>query len=405
MEILVITGCNLRYNFSAGLSHNAFIHGFCKLGYNVDVLCFSDENIEIDKNIQLPPIRNMYTYNGVSLYEKLSPRNRETTQNKSDIQNEETKAETKKFVQSLKENIKKRIRLMYGVYRMSIVWYRRAKRFKSSIKYDYVVSMSDPAVSHKLASYLLSNKRITANKWIQLWEDPWCDSYYGEKEINIPCMREEDKLLRSAQEVVYVTPLTLARQQNIFPEYRDKMRWCPLAAYYKTEVMDYSMFTENHYGYFGDYFPDVRDLRPFYNVAVNRGLSVDICGSPSDLFLSNGKVRILPRLPLGELKKHEDQANIVICLFNIGGGQVPGKIYQLAATNKTVLAILDGSNVEKKTLIDYFGKYNRFVFCENNEQSISEAIDKIENNELGSISNDPIDAFAVDKVARILLGE
>ena len=54
---------------------------------------------------------------------------------------------------------------------------------------------------------------------------------------------------------------------------------------------------------------------------------------------------------------------------------------------------------------DYFEKYNRFVFCQNNEQSISEAIDRIENNDLGGVSNEPIDDFSVEKVAKMLLGD
>lgn len=399
----MITGCNLKYNFSAGLSHNAYINGLIKLGYSVDLLCFSDENIDIDDDIILPPIRNIYSYNGVSLYEKIS--NKKNSKDSECISNDSIDESKDDLRSRIIESIKNIIRSAYGVYRMSIVWYYRAKRFESNVMYDYVISMSDPPVSHKLASFLINKRRIKANKWIQLWEDPWCDSYYGEKEINIPCMNEENKILEKCDDVVYVTPLTLKRQQFIFPKHKDKMRWCPLAAYYNCDYIDYDDYSENYYGYFGDYSPSVRNLRPFYNVAVNKGINVDICGFPDNLFPSINNVNIFPRLPLGELKKHEDKANIVICLFNLGGGQIPGKIYQLAATNKTILAILDGSENEQKILREYFEKFNRFVFCHNNEQSISEAIDRIENNDLGDISNEPIDDFSVEKVAKMLLGD
>lgn len=401
MNILVISGYSPDFNSSANLSHNAFIEGFIKLGYEVDILChnFMDENSE-----GVPKFKNVYTYDGISLYEKLAPqRTTDSSTSASSAQDNKTTPRV-----SIKQRIlgkaKKAVRSMYGVYNPSIVWYYRTKKFRANTKYDYVVSMGYPHVSHKVAAYLIKHKKVIATKWIQLWEDPW---YYSLelRGKNQKVKRAEYKLLDAGQEIVYVSPITLKNQQRIFERDKDKMRWCALAAYYQSETIDYSNVNVNQYGYFGDYLPYIRDLEPFYKVAVKKNLSVDICGSPSDLFPSKNNVKIYPRLPLGELEEHEDKANIVICLFNLGGGQIPGKIYQLAATNKTVLAILDGPEDEQKIIRDYFEKYNRFVFCQNNEQSISEAIDRIENNDLGGISNEPIDDFSVDKIAKMLLGE
>ena len=404
LQVLVITGCNLRSNFSAGLSHNSFISGLCKLGYEVDVLCFSDKNIKLDLSINLPPIRCYYTYDGQSLYEQLSIKKMEKAKNEVALNklDSEVKISFKSKACSLLKEI---IHSCYGVYRTSIVWYHRAKKFSSQIDYDYVISMSDPPVSHKLASFLLKHNKIHADKWIQLWEDPWCDSFYRDTDINIPCMKEEQRLLSDAQDIVYVTPLTLKRQQDIFPNEASKMRWCPLATYYQTQMIDYSRIQENQYGYFGDYVPHIRNLEPFYSVAVEKNLCLDICGSPTNLFKSTGNIHIYPRLPLSELKIHEDKANVVVCLFNCRGGQIPGKIYQLAATNKTILCILDGTKEAMNMISDYFGKFNRFIFCFNNTESISHAIDDIENKRFGKVSNRPIFDFNVKTIARQLLGE
>lgn len=403
MKILVISGYCPRDNHSAGLSHNAYIEGLIKLGYSVDLLCYSEDNFAIDKNMKIPAVENIYSYDGLSLYEKTAMK-RQHTQFVNEGAFEESKETTLSFKAKIFNFVKAHLRAMYGIYNPSIVWFHRAKHFKTNTHYDYVISMSYPQVSHLLANYLRKKKKVSADRWIQLWEDPWTIDL-GNKDGLKKCLKPERKLLDNGEEIVYVSPITLIRQQELFPSSGNKMRWCPLASYYKADEIDYSEFTENHYGYFGDYAPGVRNLKPFYNVSVDKNLNVEICGSPNNLFSEKNKVKIFPRLPLGELKLHEDKANVVICLFNLGGGQIPGKIYQLAATNKTVLAILDGPDDEQKVIRECFEKYNRFVFCQNTEVSISEAIDKIERGELGDISNNPIDVFSVEKVAKMLLGD
>ena len=403
MRILVVAGYCPRDNHSAALSHNAYIEGLIKLGYKVDLLCYSEKGFRIDEKMQIPAIDHKYEYDGLSLYEKLAMRNQSSLSTEP-VSEEKTEQNSISIKSRIFNSVKSTVRGMYGIYNPSIVWFHRAKHFKSDTHYDYVISMSYPQVSHLVANYLKKKSRVKAKKWIQLWEDPWAADL-GNGDGLKTCIKPENKLLNEAEDIVYVSPITLKNQQRIFDRDKDKMRWCPLAAYYNAEKIDYSDYTGNYYGYFGDYLPYIRNLEPFYNVAVKRNLNVDICGSPSDLFASKNNVRIYPRLLLGELKQHEDKANVVICLFNLGGGQIPGKIYQLAATNKTILAILDGPEDEQKIIRDFFEKYNRFVFCRNNEQSISEAIDRIENNDLGGVSNEPIDDFSVEKVAKMLLGD
>lgn len=408
MRILVISGYCPRDNHSAALSHNAYIEGLIKLGNRIDLLCYSEKNFKVDKQMAIPRIENKYEYDGLSLYEKLAlkkERNDSPATNVTESSSVDSKQNNvPSFKSKLVSKVKNSVRSLYGIYNPSIVWFRRAKRFKTNVHYDCVISMSYPQVSHLLANYLRSHKRVIADKWIQLWEDPWAADL-GNVDGLKKCVKPEGKLLNEAEDIVYVSPITLIHQQELFPFAKDKMRWCPLAAYYNAEAIDYSGFKENHYGYFGDYTPYIRNLEPFYNVAVKKDISVDVCGSPSNLFPSKNRVAIYPRLPLGELKKHEDKANVVVCLFNLGGGQIPGKIYQLAATNKVILAILDGPEDEQAIIKEYFEKFNRFVFCQNNEQSISEAIDRIEANDLGDVSNEPIDSFSVEKVAKMLLGD
>lgn len=381
-------------NTSANLCHRAYIEGLVSLGHTVDLLTFSKKDISVDTSIILPPINNHYEYDGVSLYEKLSHKKQsvQSYQEKSSYDNIQVKDKKKSITNIIITTIKKNIRSLYGIYNPTISWYRRAKKFRSDEDYDLVISMSYPQVSHLLAKHLVENKQIKTKRWIQIWEDPWSidlnnsDSYKRS-------VKAERKLLLSDCEIIYVSPITLQRQQKLFHESKDKMKWFPLPSYYSTDLLEYN-FTENHYGYFGDYSVEIRNLKPFYEAAVELGIKLIICGS-SNLSLENtANVKIYPRMPLSKLKNFEDDTNILICLFNLHGGQIPGKIYQYASTNKKVIAILDGTDEEKTILKNYFAKYNRFIFCENNKKSIKEIVNKIENNEIDEIKNEPVEFFS-----------
>ena len=71
-----------------------------------------------------------------------------------------------------------------------------------------------------------------------------------------------------------------------------------------------NLFGNKTYGYFGDYAPHVRNLKPFYNVASTLKLNTNICGNPNNLFESTDTVKIHHRLPLNKLKFIEDKTNV-----------------------------------------------------------------------------------------------
>ena len=238
--------------------------------------------------------------------------------------------------------------------------------------------------------------------WIQIWEDPWHNDVYGfcsSDEIR----KEEGRLLSYAENICYVSPLTLKNQQEKYSESAHKMYWQPLPFYYKADDVADADFEDNSYGYFGDYAPAARNLAPFYEAAKDTGIKVNICGNPSDLFAATENISIYPRLPLNQLKPIEDSTNILVFLCNRVGGQIPGKIYQYSATNKTILFILDGTEEEQEVLSEFFVKYNRYVFCQNTRDDIGRAIKLIESRNLGNIKNQPLDEFNPAKTIRNIL--
>ena len=99
----------------------------------------------------------------------------------------------------------------------------------------------------------------------------------------------------------------------------------------------------------------------------------------------------------------EAKTDVLVFLCNLKGGQIPGKIYQYSATNKTILFILDGTKQEISILKKYFGKFNRYVFCENNEDSIKRAVNDIINGNIDSIDNKPIEDFNPKNIMKFIL--
>lgn len=400
MKILVINGACLQTNSSANLCHLAYLQGLLDAGHEVTLLSADGRDYSLDKAMVISPQVKQYTYYGVSLYERLSLRKRAAAV--------ETMATTGDSMPSAKgphkliRYAKDLVLSLYGVHGIYSTFVRKAQKFRSNVEYDYILSISTPVTSHLLAHNLIAAGHIRGKHWIQIWEDPWYSDAYGFNGKG-KIRQEEQRLLSFAEKVCYVSPLTLRNQQRLFPESADKMYWQPLPYYYKGSEMAKQEFEENIYGYFGNYVSAARNLEPFYNAAKGAGIAVNICGDPSNLFQSTERIRIYPRLTLDKLKPIEDNTNVLIFLCNRRGGQIPGKIYQYSATSKTVLFIMDGTEEEQKVLMDFFGKFNRYVFCQNTVEDITRAIGLIESGNLGQIDSRPIEEFNPTTIIKKIL--
>lgn len=391
MNILIINGDCVQTNSSANLCHLAYIRGLLAAGHKVTLLSADGKDYKVDPAMEIPEQVIQYTVYGVSLYEKLSLKKRVTS---SSIPTGlgATTTSSSDIIHKTIQKAKSTILSLYGVHGIYATFVRKAQKFKLGEDFDYIISISTPVTSHLLTHNLLKASHIKGKHWIQIWEDPWYSDAYGFNSKE-KIRREEQRLLSFADKVCYVSPLTLRNQQHLFPESAEKMFWQPLPYYYKDTAVEQLTFDHNIYGYFGAYYPAARDLQPFYEAAKETGVEVNICGDPANLFPATEHIHIHPRLPLHELKPIEDRTNVLIFLCNRRGGQIPGKIYQYSATNKTILFIMDGTEEEQLVLKEYFGQFNRYVFCQNTQDDISRAIRRIESGDLGAVQNVPLDNF------------
>lgn len=371
------------------MSHNSYIQGLIENGVEVDVVMAKDGWGSEDN--KLPKFNNIsyYEFDSDSWIDKLRLYVRKLFPSRDNI---EVKVKTNNVscnnTEELKTENKKRLRdylksLFYAlfkpnpIYPIHSVWLKNASKFKSKTLYDLVISNSSPAASHKLVTMLKEKGHIHFKRWIQLWEDPWYYDLYGghSEAIN----EEEHALLQAAEEVYYVSPLTLFYQKKYFPDCADKMKNIPLP-YFKFGEGKFSQATDVSFGYFGDYYSFTRNLEPFYKALCALHSKGYIYGD-SDLNLqSTEKTTVSGRVTLDILEKVQENTSVLVHLCNLKGGQIPGKIYHYSATEKPILFILDGTAEEKNILKDYFSQFHRYFFCENNQESVQKAMTYIIDN-------------------------
>lgn len=371
MKVLYVTGACLTKNTSANMSHNAFLLGLIENGCQVDVVMANDSWGEEDISLSQYSDAIYHEYNAVSFADRLRKNTRGVIPvdvNKITQDSERTKRSIKQRIRNTAKSLFYFVFKSHPYYGSDWTWIKHASKYKSDVKYDLVVSNSSPASSHKLVQILTEKNRIRYDRWIQIWEDPWYHDLYG----GLPesTKNEEHFLLQSASEIYYVSPLTLMYQKQFFADCSDKMKCVPLPYLDFSKNNSTNEIEPNSFGYFGDYFSVTRNLLPFYEALKQSGYKGYIYGD-SDLTLRRtDSIQVSGRVTLESLSKIQNKTEILVHLSNLKGGQIPGKIYHYSATSKPILFILDGTEDEKKVLRDFFGKFNRYYFCENNIDDI-----------------------------------
>lgn len=382
MKVLYVTGACLSKNTSANMSHNGFVKGFLDCGCEVDILMANDSWGEEDKALPKWKCANYYEYDSVSAADRLRRKYKHVEANGIG-----TAHSARMVVQNKKVSIKQIIRSVLKrayyivfpidpVYPLERHWLKTASSFKSDTEYDLVVSNSSPAASHKLVSELFKKKHILCKRWIQIWEDPWYHDLYGGHPDAV--LKEECELLQAAQEIYYVSPLTLMYQKKYFPDCAEKMKCVPLPFFtFGDDNSSKEIIAECSFGYFGDYYSKTRNLKPFYEALRKSGYTGYIYGDSDEQFESTENIEISGRVTLDKLSVIQNKTGILVHLCNLCGGQIPGKIYHYSATDKPILFILDGTIEEIYEIKKFFEPFGRYYFCDNNKQDILQTMEII----------------------------
>jgi hypothetical protein len=241
--------------------------------------------------------------------------------------------------------------------------------------YDVIISTSDPKSSHVFTARLLH--RLRYGQWIQHWGDPllgditrnfwwpkWCIKLY------------EKSILRKADKIVYVTPFTCEAQRKEYPEFADKMEFIPLPAdMCTTETRQQP--DQLRIAYLGDYNPAFRNLRPLYDACAKMdSVHLTIAGHGPG-YPNLPTVRVLPRVPQDKALEIENEADVLFCVCNLRGTQIPGKVLYKTSSDKHILIALESELHDEMRV--YFESYDRFAVCDNTSDSIKDALQSLRN--------------------------
>lgn len=241
--------------------------------------------------------------------------------------------------------------------------------------FDVVISTSDPKTSHVFTKRLL--KHVRYGKWIQHWGDPllgditrnfwwpeWCIKLY------------EGGILRKADKIVYVTPFTAEAQKKAYPKYADKITFVPLPAdMHETKTIPEK--DKLKVAYLGDYNPMFRNLRPLYGACMDLDYVQLTVAGHGPHYENTDNITILPRIPQDQALKIEGDADVIFCVCNMRGTQIPGKILYKTSSDKHILVAVEKDNHDE--MVKYFESFKRFVVCDNTAESIAAALDSLRN--------------------------
>lgn len=357
MKILVIKLTNTNIISSATIRTLALIKGLLFLGHNIDYITLANNavDVETDYGPFMDQIKMIKINNNENIYKKLA------------------QPQKSKFF-NFCVNIIRKLYHATCIYEHNI---NAIKKINLSIlpsnEYDLVITSSDPKISH-LAMIKLKKQGLKYGKWIQYWGDPMTLDISRDKLMPKFILKHEEKrLLSKADRIMYVSPFTLSEQKHLFPTLKEKMFFAPIP-YLDEQIYPNTCNKEFVIGYYGNYYKKVRNMIPFYSAMkeMDKKVFVDIFGNNDILLENTPNIHIHPA---SNIEENKAKADLLICVLNSHGNQIPGKLYHYAGTNKAILVILDGENQER--IKEYLSSFNRFLFCYNEKNDIKAKIEEI----------------------------
>lgn len=375
MRLLVIYLSPPETLFSSNLRMTALVRGFLELGHSVDYVVM--------------PMKPSFTGgNDTSAIEKANIIRLGSGEKKERLENRKQNMIWK----ILKGMIKK-----VFIYDYSYFSLRKLTRdILPEQEYDVIISSSDPKTSHLAAERFLRSG-LKCRKWIQYWGDPLASDItnrylYPEFVLR----RIEKNILKRADEVFYVSPVTLELQKNRYAGLSDRMKYLPVP-YIREKLLEPTGNKVFTIGYFGAYYSHIRNIIPFYQAcrSLKENVVLNIVGD-SDLNLEETEhIHIFQR---GKIDEFERKTDLFVCILNLRGGQIPGKIYHYAAANRPVLVIKDGEYADR--IHHVFDRYGRYCFTGNHEAEIRDSILELMNDRSAYV---PCAAFQPAAVAKRML--
>lgn len=383
MRILYITSYPLEYSSSANMRNIALIKGLIENGNEVHTLSTSldKESSLYDNSLLNIDINKRYWIELGNIHKNISTKNGEKFKKK--ILDFAYKMYMKISIYDSRANLAKKVR-----------------NLKINNCYDIIISSSDPKSAHLFAEELIKHNPNITKRWIQYWGDPFASDINRKSLIpKFIVKNEEKRLISKSDKVIYVSPFTLDEQMKMYPSEKEKMIFIPIA-YIDEKVFPKTNNQNVTLGYFGDYNKNDRNICELYECCIDNGYNLVVTGN-SDLKLEEtNKIKIMSRQKKNVIEEYEKKCDILVCICNKKGTQIPGKVYHYSCTNKPILIILDGNKTNE--LKKYFESFERFYMCSNDSKKINIEIEKIKEE---NKNFEPCKKLSSEYIARQLIEE
>jgi hypothetical protein len=203
----------------------------------------------------------------------------------------------------------------------------------------------------------------------------------------------EGRILAMAEKIIYTSPISVKRQRNFFPDLSDKMVAIP-TPYLHFKNLE-NIKSDNYIvSYHGTYSPLVRNIYPLIeSVGILGGdWLLEIVGPKSEIKCLK-PTNLIVQNEVAGIEKYEQTSNIIVIIMNISGGQIPGKLYHLAALNRELLFIVDGDYAED--IKRYVESFKRYHVCYNQVEEIILKLREIRNNPTNLLRSSDLSSVSI----------
>lgn len=360
MKILFVTSYPLEYNTSANVRNLGLIEGFIANNHEVSTYSLYPTDINLYSGTLIQGMfMNRYWIGG------------ERRQLVS-----ATSSKRGRWHNYLRTKIAN-LYNYFSIYDRRKAQVRKVSALDIRETFDVIISSSDPKSAHLFAEALLKQNPQIASRWIQYWGDPFsddisCNRFMG----NLRVRHEESRIIKLASKIVYVSPFTAEDIKKKYPEITSKVEFYPIPyRLSSTPKRDFMFKNDVIIGYTGDYNSKNRNIYPLYEAMKRTPYKSYVIGNSDIKLSSTENIVVKERLYGDEFIRVSEEICIVVCICNLHGTQIPGKVYHYVNTGKPILIIVDGEYSEELTT--YFTGYERFYICRNNINDIYVTLKKI----------------------------
>lgn len=241
-------------------------------------------------------------------------------------------------------------------------------------EYEKILTHSPSIESIKVAEFLKKNSKKKIKNY-QYWSDPLALSGIYPNEVGIKrfLLFTIEKLMhKKADYIIFGTKTLYQNQKKIFNNKNFRYSDVSYSANEEKKRCTSSQDQKIRFGYSGQYNSQLRNIEVLYNVFFNNKfneLELTIVGE-SDLKLNpKENIQIIKkRYSQNDIKKIEEEFDVIVTLLNKNCIQIPGKLFYNINSEKPIIVILDG--LIKESIKSYLESFNRFIFVENTEEDI-----------------------------------